>query len=115
MIWHPTEFNEIRARIENNPPHIQVWIAGTKVMDFTDSQVRTEINPTGPLAIQVHSGDRWVAGGTVQYRNIRAKDLTVACAVPADAGAGEAGPVTSQPDSSAGPRTCPRCCTRLCP
>ena len=39
-LWDPTAFNEIRARIESNPPHIQVWIAGTKVMDFTDSTLR---------------------------------------------------------------------------
>jgi Domain of Unknown Function (DUF1080) len=96
MIWHPTEFNEIRARVEGNPPHIQVWIAGTKVMDFTDSQLRSEINPSGPLAIQVHSGDRFVAGGAVRYRNIRAKDLTVACVSPVDAG-----PRPPLPDSAA--------------
>ena len=55
-IWHPTEFNEIRARIEANPPHIQVWISGMKVMDFTDSQLRSEINPDRP---PVDSGSRW--------------------------------------------------------
>jgi hypothetical protein len=100
-IWHPTAFNEIRARIEGNPPHIQVWIASVKVMDFTDTQLRSEINPSGPLAIQVHGGaDRWVAGGTVQYRNIRAKDLTVACSDPVDAG--DARPISNQPDSSVG-------------
>jgi 3-keto-disaccharide hydrolase len=100
-IWHPTAFNEIRARIEGNPPHIQVWIASVKVMDFTDTQLRSEINPSGPLAIQVHGGtDRWVTGGTVQYRNIRAKDLTVACASAVDAG--DARSVSNQPDSGAG-------------
>jgi MYXO-CTERM domain-containing protein len=86
-IWHPTEFNEIRARIEGNPPHIQAWISNVKVMDFTDDQLRSEMNPAGPLAIQVHMGpDRWIAGGTVRFRNIRAKDLTIVCTGSMDAG-----------------------------
>lgn len=86
-LWNPADFNEIRARIEGNPPHIQVWISGTNVMDFTDTQLRSELNSSGPLAIQVHGGsDRWIAGGAVRYRNIRAKDLTIACPQPEDAG-----------------------------
>jgi len=85
-IWHPTDFNEIRARIEGNPPHIQVWISNVKVTDFTDDQVRREIAVAGPLALQVHFGDRWVAGGSVRFRNIRARDLSVVCEGPVDAG-----------------------------
>ena len=88
-IWHPTDFNEIRARVEGNPPHLQVWIAGTKVMDFTDAMQRAEIDATGPLAIQVHGGAaRWIANGAVQFRNIRVNDLTVPCV---DNGAGGGG------------------------
>jgi len=70
-IWKPTEFNEIRARVEGNPPHMQVWISGLQVMDYTDVMKRTEIAESGPLAIQVHGGpDRWKANGSVQFRNI---------------------------------------------
>jgi MYXO-CTERM domain-containing protein len=86
-IWHPTEFNEIRARVEGNPPHIQVWISDLKVMDFTDEMLRSEIDAQGPLAIQVHSGSRWIEGGSVSYRNIRVKDLGVPCNEP-DPGTG---------------------------
>jgi hypothetical protein len=97
-IWHPTEFNEMRARIEGNPPHMQVWISNVKVMDFTDIQLRSEIDAAGPLAIQVHMGpDRWIAGGTVRFRNIRAKDLTQACVSPPDAG--DARPAVSPLDA----------------
>lgn len=79
-IWKPTDFNEIRARVEGNPPHMQVWIAGTQVMDFTDAMLRAEIDAQGPLAIQVHSGaERWIPNGSVSFRNIRVKDLTVPC------------------------------------
>ena len=85
-IWHPTDFNEMRARIEGNPPHIQVWISNVKISDFTDDQVRREIDVAGPLALQVHFGERWVTGGAVRFRNIRAKDLTVVCPDDLDAG-----------------------------
>jgi hypothetical protein len=78
-IWHPTDFNPMRARIEGNPPRIQVWISDVKVMDFTDTVVRSEIDPSGPLAIQVHVGNRWAPGGAVRFRNIRARDLTLDC------------------------------------
>lgn len=88
-IWKPTEFNEIRARVEGNPPHMQVWISGLQVIDFTDTMLRAEIDATGPLAIQVHGGaERWLANGSVQFKNIRAKDLTAACD---DNGAGGGG------------------------
>jgi 3-keto-disaccharide hydrolase len=101
-IWHPTDFNEIRARIEGNPPHIQVWISNLKVMDFTDDQVRNEIALAGPLSIQVHGGDRFIAGGAVRFRNVRAKDLTIFCMDELDAGGAspDASPDTSQPEAA---------------
>lgn len=93
-LWNPTDFNEIRARVEGNPPHMQVWVSGTKVMDFTDSMLRSEIDATGPLAIQVHNGGRWVENGTVEFKNIRVRDLSVVCEEPdpsGGAGGGGAG------------------------
>ncbi|HEY6079185.1 MAG TPA: DUF1080 domain-containing protein [Polyangiaceae bacterium] len=101
-LWQPTEFNEIRARVEGNPPHMQVWISGTKVMDFTDGLPRGEIDASGPLAIQVHSGGRWLPGGSVAYKNIRVKDLTVACNDPGGVGGGGAGGMAGAGGSSAG-------------
>lgn len=91
MIWHPTEFNQIRARVEGNPPHMQVWISDLKVVDFTDTQTRAEIDATGPLAIQVHGGaERWKPDGVVQFKNIRVRDLSVPCNDP-DPSGGAAG------------------------
>jgi hypothetical protein len=87
-LWDPTAYNEIRARIEGNPPHLQVWISGTKVMDFTDATLRSDVDASGPLAIQVHSGSRWIQDGTVAFKNIRARDLSVPCEEPGAAGAG---------------------------
>ncbi|HEX2869602.1 MAG TPA: DUF1080 domain-containing protein [Polyangiaceae bacterium] len=91
-IWKPTDFNEIRARVEGNPPHMQVWISGLQVIDFTDAMTRAEIDATGPLAIQVHGGaERWLANGSVQFKNIRAKDLTVPCESGGAGGGGAGG------------------------
>jgi hypothetical protein len=91
-MWHPTDFNPMRARIEGNPPRIQVWISEVKVMDFTDGVLRTEVDPSGPLAIQVHAGNRWAADGAVRFKNIRARDLTVDCSDAGnEAGAADAG------------------------
>jgi MYXO-CTERM domain-containing protein len=91
-IWKPTDFNEIRARVEGNPPHMQVWISGLQVIDFTDAMTRAEIDATGPLAIQVHGGaERWLANGSVQFKNIRAKDLSVPCENGGAGGGGAGG------------------------
>jgi uncharacterized membrane protein YgcG len=95
-IWKPTDFNEIRAKVEGNPPHMQVWISGLQVMDFTDQMLRTEIDATGPLAIQVHRGaERWIPNGSVQFKNIRVKDLTVPCLDDGAGGSSGAGGMTS--------------------
>lgn len=105
-IWDPTAWNEIRARIEGNPPHVQVWISGTKVMDFTDAMLRSDVAASGPLAIQVHSGSRWIEDGTVEFKNIRVRDLSVPCEDPgsggAGAGAGGGGGSTGGSDASGG-------------
>jgi hypothetical protein len=88
-IWKPTDFNEIRARVEGNPPRMQVWISGTQVVDYTDQMLRGEIDAAGPLAIQVHGGaERWIPNGSVSFKNIRVKDLSVPCV---DEGAGGSG------------------------
>lgn len=95
-LWDPTGFNELRVRVEGNPPRIRTWISGVEVMDFTDATLRPDVDAAGPLALQVHSGARWAASGAVRFRNIRARDLTVACGaddggVPSDPNAADAG------------------------
>jgi hypothetical protein len=90
-IWKPSEFNQVRARIEGNPPHMQIWISDVKVVDYTDTKVRAEIDASGPLAIQVHSGGRWTADGAVHFRNIRVWDLTQDCTPTEPGGGGSAG------------------------
>ena len=91
-LWDPTAFNEMRARIEGNPPRLQVWVSGTKVMDFTDTMLRGDVAESGPLAIQVHGGSRWTSDGTVAFKNIRVRDLALECEDPGNGqGGGGAG------------------------
>ena len=70
--WKPGEWNELRARIEGNPPHITTWIKGVKFMDFTDTEKR--LPDKGGIALQVHGGGDSTKQ-FVRYRNIRVKEL----------------------------------------
>lgn len=70
--WKPGEWNELRARIEGNPPHLTTWIKGVKFMDYTDTEKR--LGDTGGIALQVHGGGDSTKQ-FVRYRNIRVKEL----------------------------------------
>ena len=70
--WKHGEWNELRARIEGNPPHITTWIKGVKFMDFTDTEKR--LGDKGGIALQVHGGGD-LTRKFVRYRNIRVKEI----------------------------------------
>lgn len=72
LFWKPGEWNELRARIEGNPPHLTTWIKGVKFMDYTDTEKR--LPDTGGIALQVHGGGDSTKQ-FVRYRNIRVKEL----------------------------------------
>ena len=74
QIWHTNAYNEFTVRITGNPPRIEVWINGTKVNEFQDTQVR--LPATGSLALQVHEGNQWPNGSVIKFRNIRVLSLT---------------------------------------
>ena len=38
--WNPDEWNELRARIESNPPKVTTWIKGVKFMEYADTEKR---------------------------------------------------------------------------
>jgi hypothetical protein len=78
--WKREEWNTVRVRIEGDVPHIQVWINGEPVTDFTDTGNHAKDGATdGMLAIQMHySNDttkRWVPGGFWRWRTIAVKEL----------------------------------------
>ncbi|HSQ55954.1 MAG TPA: DUF1080 domain-containing protein [Gemmata sp.] len=70
--WKPGEWNELRARIEGNPPKLTTWIKGVKFMDFQDTEKR--LADKGGIALQVHGGGDYTKQ-FVRYRNIRVKEL----------------------------------------
>jgi len=76
-LWRGGEYNTVRARIEGQPAHIQVWINGTKLVDFTDTKVNGgfRVPETGYFGIQVHPGSSWGKGNKVYFRKILIKEL----------------------------------------
>jgi hypothetical protein len=72
QVWHHGQWNELRARIVNNPPHIKTWINGIQVMDWTDTVKR--LPDTGGIALQVHAGGD-MRSSHVRYRKIRVMEL----------------------------------------
>ena len=80
--WKKDDWNHIRARIEGDVPHIQVWMNGEKLVDWTDAANHLTDGATeGMIAVQAHRSDpkaansRWKVGGFHRYRNIAVKEL----------------------------------------
>jgi hypothetical protein len=80
--WKKDNWNHLRARITGDVPHIQVWLNGEQIVDWTDSANHAADGATtGMIALQVHISDpnaantRWTNGGFHRYRNIAVKEL----------------------------------------
>jgi hypothetical protein len=71
--WKPGAFNEIRARIRNNPPLIDVWLNGIHLTHFEDDQRRLE--DTGHLGFQCHGGTGWPKEAKISFRNIQIREI----------------------------------------
>ena len=60
--WKHGEWNELRARIEGNPPKLTTWIKGVKFMEFTDTEKRLRRQgrhrPAGPRRRRLHEAVR---------------------------------------------------------
>ena len=72
-LWKHGEWNELRARIEHNPPKITTWINGVRFMEFEDTEKRHP--DKGGIALQVHGGGDHT-DEYVRYRKIRVKELS---------------------------------------
>jgi hypothetical protein len=70
--WKHGQWNELRARIQGNPPKITTWIKGVKFMEYQDTEKR--LPDKGGIALQVHGGGDFTTQ-FVRYRNIRVKEL----------------------------------------
>ena len=80
--WKKDDWNHIRARIEGDVPHFQVWMNGEKIVDWTDTANHLVGGATeGMIAVQAHRSDpkatnsRWKEGGFHRFRNIAVKEL----------------------------------------
>jgi len=73
QFWRHGVWNELRARIVGNPPHITTWINGVKFCDWAETQRRHP--DAGGIALQVHGGGDFTKQ-FVRYRNIRVKKIT---------------------------------------
>jgi hypothetical protein len=75
-VWKKGQWNSIRARIEGDVPHIQVWMNGRKITDWTDTANHAAGGATeGMIAVQVHRGaGRW-KGQFHRFRVIAVKEL----------------------------------------
>jgi hypothetical protein len=71
-LWQHGKWNELRARIEGNPPQVTTWINGVRFMEFKDKEKRHP--DTGGIALQVHGGGDHTKE-FVRYRNVRVKVL----------------------------------------
>ena len=76
-LWKKGEYNTVRARIEDQPPHIQVWLNGDKIMDYQDTlnDGKVRVPETGFFGIQVHPGASWGKGNKVYFRKILIREL----------------------------------------
>ncbi len=75
-VWKNGTWNSLRARIEGDVPHIQVWLNGVKITDWQDSENHLpERAVDGMVAVQVHGGNRWIPGGQHRFRNIQIREL----------------------------------------
>ena len=63
----PGEWNDYVIRAEG--PHIQLWLNGTKTVDYTEDD--DKIETTGIVAVQIHSG----GPSEASYKDIRIKEL----------------------------------------
>lgn len=69
--WKHGEWNRLAARIRGNPPVIETWINGKKVMEWKDTKRR--LPDRGGIALQVHGGGDWTEH-FVRYRNIMVRE-----------------------------------------
>jgi 3-keto-disaccharide hydrolase len=75
-VWRRESWNSIRARIEGDVPHIQVWINGAWIRDWRDTANHAAAGATdGMIAIQIHGGGRALPGSFWRWRNIAVKEL----------------------------------------
>jgi len=67
------DWNHVRCRMTGNPPTIDVWLNGTHITQFTDTEKR--LAETGHVGLQVHGGEGWPMGKKTRFKQIEIKPL----------------------------------------
>lgn len=74
--WKKGGWNRLVARIEGASPHIQVWMNGAQVTDWTDTANHLPADAEdGMIAVQIHGGTRCKPGLYHRFRNVAIKEL----------------------------------------
>jgi 3-keto-disaccharide hydrolase len=74
--WKKDGWNTLRVRMEGAAPHIQVWMNGDRITDWTDTENHAIDGATeGMIALQVHGGKRCEPGKFHRFRNVRIREL----------------------------------------
>ena len=74
--WKREEWNALRVRVTGEVPHIQVWMNGVLITDYTDTANHAAGGAVdGMIAVQVHGGKRWIEGGFHRFRNIAVREI----------------------------------------
>ncbi|MDQ8196939.1 DUF1080 domain-containing protein [Pelagicoccus enzymogenes] len=99
QVWKEGEWNALKIRCVGAEPRITTWVNGVKVMQMDGrvfrarhlkdtnqknwnapstwdrESVQAITGNAGSVALQIHPGNRWKAGGVVRYRNIQITPL----------------------------------------
>ena len=70
-IRKPHEWNHLRIRAVG--AHIQVWLNGKGIVDYTDPNPAPELLAPGAIAVQTYGAEGHA--GWVKFRHIRLKEL----------------------------------------
>ncbi|MDZ8117572.1 3-keto-disaccharide hydrolase [Pontiella agarivorans] len=98
-LWKHGDWNRMKIRCVGPEPRIVTWINGVKIMEMDGAtykarglkdavnmnwdaksawnrkKIQQITGGKGSIAFQIHQGGRWAQGESVQYRNIRIKEL----------------------------------------
>ncbi len=82
------EWNQFRVRCTGFDVHIEVWMNGEQIADYTLPEGTPGFAPHGLIGLQVHGDRDDPPGNKVQFRNIRIRTLPVfdtntGCTMPA--------------------------------
>jgi thiamine biosynthesis lipoprotein len=71
------EWNQFRVRCTGFDMHIQVWMNGEQIADYTAPEGTPGFAPRGLIGLQVHGNRDDPPGNKVQFRNIKIRTLPV--------------------------------------